>query len=95
LARIKITSGLSSGLSFTLALLVPEKVNKLEQQLTTTNAELERIYAALEKLPNLERLEEIADNLQKLTGILSCLADANCTVASGSVYGSGVPEYVS
>jgi len=56
---------------------------------------LERIYAALEKLPNLERLEEIADNLQKLTGILSCLADANCTVASGSIHGSGVPEYVS
>jgi len=76
-------------------LLVPEKVNKLEQQLSTTNAELERIYSALEKLPNLERLEEIADNLQKLTGILSCFADANCKVASGSVNGLGVPEYVS
>jgi hypothetical protein len=54
----------------------------------------------LEKLPNLQKLEKIGDNLQKITGILSQLVDAEGNSGQsqqpkGSACGNGGNGYVS
>jgi DNA-binding transcriptional ArsR family regulator len=57
-------------------LMMPERVKKLEGQVGNVLSDLEKIGACLEKLPNLQKLEKIGDNLQTITGILSQLVDA-------------------
>jgi len=56
---------------------------------------LGKINVALEKLPNLAHLEKITESLQKITGILSKLVDADSGAFVEVPKGSGGKEYVS
>jgi hypothetical protein len=79
-------------------LQVPEKVEELERKVDNIGLDLDRIGAALEKLPNLEKLDMIADNLQKVTGILSQLVgatDSQKRDLGAQDVGSGGKGYVS
>jgi hypothetical protein len=75
-------------------LLVPEKVERLERQVDNVISDLDKINAALEKLPNLEKLEKITESLQKITVILSRLVDLEGNGNSQAVKSSGGKEYV-
>jgi predicted transcriptional regulator len=81
-------------------LMMPERVKKLEGQVENVLSDLDKISVALEKLPNLEKLEKIGDNLHKITGILSQLVDAEgnrdqSQESKGSPSGEGGKGYVS
>ena len=78
-------------------LLVPEKVGNLERQVSNIGADLEKINDALQRLPNLEKLEKITDSLQKLTVILSRLVDVEGNGSAEASKGSvdGGKSYVS
>ena len=68
---------------------MPERVKKLEGQVENVLSDLDKISVALEKLPNLEKLEKIGDNLQKITGILSQLVDAESNSGQSKSRDSG------
>jgi hypothetical protein len=80
-------------------LMMPERVKKLEGQVENVLSDLDKISVALEKLPNLENLEKIGDNLQKITGILGQLVNAEGNSAQsqdpqGSAGNEGGKDYV-
>jgi hypothetical protein len=81
-------------------LMMPERVKKLEGQVENVLSDLDKISVALEKMPNLEKLETIGDNLQKITGILSQLVNAEgnsgeSQESKGSASSVGGQGYVS
>ena len=75
-------------------LLMPERVKKVEVQVENILSDLSKINVALEKLPNLAHLEKITESLQKITGILSKLVDADGSVSAEVPKGCGGKEYV-
>jgi hypothetical protein len=74
---------------------MPERVKKVEVQVENILSDLGKINVALEKLPNLEHLEKITESLQKITGILGKLTNADESASIELPKGSGSKDYVS
>jgi predicted transcriptional regulator len=78
-------------------LQVPEKVEELERKVDNIGSDLERINDALQKLPNLEKLDKLVDSVQKIANILSQMVDAENSgqaPKSSQENGSGGSAYV-
>ena len=76
-------------------LLMPERIKKVEVQIENILCDLRKISVALEKLPNLEHLEKLADSVQKIVGILGKLTSVEESASIEIPKGSGGKEYVS